>query len=373
MVTVISKKIIYNSFFWLKTLINEKKRWRKCVKNNRTKRVFYGFDKIFNSNDKIAGGKVKVIYLNSIFPNCTKAPNILYLISSALPSGSVFMAKNAKECGAKVVINQNGVAYKAWHADGWEKANIPNRHVIRLADYVFYQSEFAKRSADAFLGKSKSSYEVLFNAVDTSSFVPSTKAGIISGSPDLLLTGSHHDSYRVTTALNVVSVLKENLPDIKLVLAGRLKWRKKEEDAELELRSLAQKLNIQNNISVLGPYSQKEATSLYQKANILLHTQSNDVCPTVVLEAMSCGLPIVYSENGGTPELVGEKAGVGVSSNSSFERIVPPDPVAMANAVLKVLENYSSFSRNARKRAVEKFSLKYWLNRHRTVFSELIG
>ena len=40
----------------------------------------------------------------------------------------------------------------------------------------------------------------------------------------------------------------------------------------------------------VGRYSQAEAPSLYRRAHLLLHTQMNDSCPSVVLEAMACGL-----------------------------------------------------------------------------------
>ena len=74
-------------------------------------------------------------------------------------------------------------------------------------------------------------------------------------------------------------------------------------------------------------------------ADLLLHTQYNDACPGLVLEAMACGLPVVYSASGGTPELVGPEAGLGVAAEQSWEKTYPPDPNKMAGAVLTVLED----------------------------------
>ena len=73
-----------------------------------------------------------------------------------------------------------------------------------------------------------------------------------------------------------------------------------------------------------------------QSADILLHTKYNDPCPTVVLEAMACGLPVVYSASGGTPELVGDDAGIGVDAPLDWEHDHPPAPEALAEAVLVV-------------------------------------
>jgi glycosyltransferase involved in cell wall biosynthesis len=96
-----------------------------------------------------------------------------------------------------------------------------------------------------------------------------------------------------------------------------------------------------------------------------------DPCPSAVIEAMACGLPVVYPASGGTVELVGGVAGVGVPHPESWERDEPPPPEALAEAVIQVLAARSAYAAAARKRAVERFSLEPWLDRHEELFSEL--
>src|SRR5207248_3199179 len=79
-----------------------------------------------------------------------------------------------------------------------------------------------------------------------------------------------------------------------------------------------------------GRYAQRDAPALYRRAHLLLHTKRNDPCPNVVLEALSCGLPVVHSASGGLPELVGREAGIGVPDEGDWEHDVPPDPEALA-------------------------------------------
>ena len=55
-----------------------------------------------------------------------------------------------------------------------------------------------------------------------------------------------------------------------------------------------------------------------------------------MIEALACGRPVVYSNSGGVPELVGSEAGIGVGTEQTWDRDVPPDPVALAEAVAKV-------------------------------------
>ena len=55
--------------------------------------------------------------------------------------------------GAAIVVNQNGVAYPAWAGLRTDEINEPLREALNAADYVFFQSEFCKSSADRFLGR----------------------------------------------------------------------------------------------------------------------------------------------------------------------------------------------------------------------------
>ena len=59
-----------------------------------------------------------------------------------------------------------------------------------------------------------------------------------------------------------------------------------------------------------------------------------------------------------TPELVGD-AGVGVRSETSWERDVPPDPEALASGVLSVLDGLGEYRQAARERAM-RFDLAPW-------------
>jgi glycosyltransferase involved in cell wall biosynthesis len=90
-----------------------------------------------------------------------------------------------------------------------------------------------------------------------------------------------------------------------------------------------------------------------------------------VIEAMACGLPVVYPASGGTVELVGAEAGVGVPHDDSFERDTPPPAEALAEAVAAVLGERERYAAAARRRAAARFALGPWLDRHAELFEEL--
>jgi glycosyltransferase involved in cell wall biosynthesis len=99
-----------------------------------------------------------------------------------------------------------------------------------------------------------------------------------------------------------------------------------------------------------------------------LHTKVKDPCPTLVIEALACGLPVVYPASGGTVELVGDEAGAGVPHPESWERDEPPSAEELANACRRVLDDLPRYAQAARRRAVERFSLEPWLDRHAEIF-----
>jgi glycosyltransferase involved in cell wall biosynthesis len=312
------------------------------------------------------GGIVKLQELQDRFGSAALRYNVLYLVTSRLPDGAVEEARWARRRGARVVLNQNGVAYPAWYGDGWRRENAPMAQLLTLADHVFYQSAFCKLSADTFAAPRSGSWEVLFNAVDTRRFSPAPARR--DGAVTLLLGGSQDIWYRLDIALQVVAILARRGFDARLLVTGRLRWIHNPGAAHRQADARVRELGVADRVTFLGPYAQADAPEIFRRADVLLHTKYNDPCPAVVAEAMASGLPVVYSRSGGVPELVGAHAGIGIAAPLDWERNLPPDPAAMADAVVQVADQRGAFSDAARQRAVEVLDIRHWIARHRAVF-----
>lgn len=234
------------------------------------------------------------------------------------------------------------------------------------ADYVFYQSKFARSCADQFLGKRRSASEILYNAVDTTLLCPKRRERV-SNQLTLLVMGSQYHNYPLEVSIRVLACIRKVRPRTCMVVAGKV-W-----DHVLgPVKQLISDLQVEDCIEFVPPFTQREVVGIFHRCHILLHTKIQDVCPGVVIEAMACGLPVVYSASGGVPELVGEEAGVGVPTETSWQKRIPPAPELWLEAVLTVAEDISCYSEAARQRAVERFDLRPWIERHRQVFSELL-
>ena len=133
-----------------------------------------------------------------------------------------------------------------------------------------------------------------------------------------------------------------------------------------------EKFNLGRFITFLGPYSQKDAPKIYQKVDAYITMSFQDNCPSAVIEAMSCGLPILYSSSGGIPELVGKNAGIGLKVSENWEKVNVPTKQEIHEGILKIMDNEKSMSDCARERAEKLFDIRSWIKRHEEVFDFLI-
>lgn len=315
--------------------------------------------------DIVYGGQVKFALLNEELPNDPRTFNVLYLGSTSMPLEARVLVRLARRRGAAFVWNQNGVAYRGWYGHGWEDVNRPRARLLHAADHVFFQSSFCKVGSDAFYGERLGPWEVLHNPVDVALFVPA--AARPRRPLTLLLAGSQYQRYSVSTSLEALAELRREDGDVRLVVTGSLSFAP---DADVETHVLVRRLGLEDAVEFTGPYTRDVAPELYRRGDVLLHPKYNDPCPTAVLEAMAVGLPVVYSASGGTPELVGTDAGIGVPAPLDWERDHPPTPRELAAGVRSILQRFDDHATAARERA-HSFDVRRWVARHREVFEEL--
>ncbi len=132
--------------------------------------------------------------------------NVLYLVSSAQPDFAEDLVRAARRARILFVWNQNGVAYPGWAGAESERYNGPMRRLRAMADYIIYQSEFCRTSAEKFLGPCATPHEVLANPIDLVKFAPAPERH--SGSLRLLVMGTHGYAQRVLSPIQCVRALR---------------------------------------------------------------------------------------------------------------------------------------------------------------------
>jgi len=318
------------------------------------------------------GGAVKLDHLRDAFGESRDEFSVLYLISSILhlipfPDELILWAKKNR---IPVVWNQNGVAYPAWCGSFYPWFNAPMRNLIHRADYVVYQSAFCRDSADRYLGAVGAPSKILWNPVDLYRFSPSENESSSSEQRPwrLLAMGTNHAFYRVRSALDCLAALRAKGRDAHLMIAGELRW----PGAEAVVGDYIQRLGLDSMVTLRGRFSQDEAPEIYRMADVLLHPKYKDPCPTVPIEAMACGVPVVGSLSGGMSELVPDSAGRLIRVVDDWNADHDPDAGQMAAAVEAIMQYHVRFSCSARQHAVQHFDRSNWVEQHREIFSGLL-
>ena len=324
------------------------------------------FPKIFYAGGRtgsIGGPLVKIEKLTKVFPDNKFKFNLVYIASN-----NFFITKSSlniiKKKKYKDSSKSKWVFYPAWFKGNYQQKNLKMSEAYHAANYVFWQSNFCKKASNKFLEKGWAK-EVLYNAVDTNFFIPSKNKNKIF---TFLITGniSKRNNYRLTQLLIAFREILKLNSNLQLIIAGNI------EDKEYIFSKILQN-KIREKIIFLGSFKQIDAPKIYQLADAYLTITFQDNCPSTVIEAMSCGLPVLYSSSGGIPELVDINSGIGLEVKQSWEQIQVPNVNKIVDGMLKIIENKKSMSESARTRVVENFELKNWLKRHEIIFNQFLG
>jgi glycosyltransferase involved in cell wall biosynthesis len=160
---------------------------------------------------------------------------------------------------------------------------------------------------------------LLMNAIDTEAFRCSAEEagrfraayGIPGGSPLLSFVGRLEEVKRI-------DVLIEALP-----LSGGEPWLVVAGDGTQSesLRALAARSAAAARIVFTGSLEAKALRGLYAASDALVLPSAAEGVPLVILEAMSCGIPVVATAVGGVPELLCESNGILVESGCTASRL----------------------------------------------------
>ncbi len=99
-------------------------------------------------------------------------------------------------------------------------------------------------------------------------------------------------------ALGIMKTQGDSLPAMKLLLVGP------KADYQAELMRMINQRGLEAHVSFLGPVPHEEIPILMRAADVFCLPSWREGWPCSVVEAMACGLPVVATEVGGTPEIV---------------------------------------------------------------------
>lgn len=142
--------------------------------------------------------------------------------------------------------------------------------------------------------------------------------------------------------MHAAALVHQQRPDVRFVIAGA-----KGNFAD-EAAAIVERLGAGGYVTLSGAVSKDEKIRLMRECAVYLQPTRYEGFGLAILEAMSCGAPVVTSPRGAVPEVVGDTALL-VDGTS---------PANIADGLLQYLENPSlreTMGLKARRRALERF------------------
>lgn len=136
---------------------------------------------------------------------------------------------------------------------------------------------------------------VIPNGVDVMCFNPAPREQCGDGVFRIVCVSRLTPRKGLETLLRAVAELDDVNVELKIIGTG---------DAEREIRALIESLAIQDRVSLVGYVAQQDLGPFYRQADVFVLPSLSESCAMALLEAMSCGLPVVVSSAGGNPEIV---------------------------------------------------------------------
>ena len=187
--------------------------------------------------------------------------------------------------------------------------------------------------------------EVIHNGIDLNVFKP-------SGSKP------NDGTFRVLAVSNVwnkekgyydILKLREYLPtDSEIIIVGLTADQLKE--LPKGIKGIQRTQNVQ------------EMVDLYSSADVLINPTYADTFPTINIEAIACGTPVITYKTGGSPEIIDEKTGITVEQGNLE---------AMTNAITSLRENPLD-SEECRKRAETLFNKEERFKDYINLYEQLL-
>jgi glycosyltransferase involved in cell wall biosynthesis len=217
---------------------------------------------------------------------------------------------------------------------------------IKQSDYIFVPGCRTKKYLVEKLGVKSERILNIHSSIDIERFKPHVAFKVY----DLILVSAFREVKRVDLFVQLVCLLKRDIPSIKAVLVGDGRLRN-------QLLLLISQLDLEKNIDLIGFCDHPE--EYYWKSRIFVLASNTEGISTAVMESMACGLPAIVSKVGDMEELVqNDQTGYVIDENTDLQGYVEKIKLLLndqslyqklsQNAVAKIRQEHSFLTAQAK-------------------------
>ena len=262
-----------------------------------------------------------------------------------------------------VIHDLSPLRFPQWHelvSRKLQKFFLPS--ILRRAHHIITNSQFTAQDVRNYFPFTKGKTTGILLGKEVF-FKPDENKSILEkydlNSPYLLHTGTIEPRKNLSFLLNVFEKVKGTTPsDLQLVLAGKVGW------GQSNFLERVERSPYRNDIKLLGYVPREHLPAIYTGATLFIYPSHFEGFGLPALEAMSCGLPTLVSDNSSLPEIVGT-AGLTFPTN---------DVSFLQNTILSLLNNAPLRQKMAEQslRRAEEFSWEKTAKETLTIFENLM-
>jgi glycosyltransferase involved in cell wall biosynthesis len=213
---------------------------------------------------------------------------------------------------------------------------------LNRGDLIISYSPRILLEIESYYGKiNPTKIAIIKSAVDTSRFKPS-----ISNKDNTILCVSRITSVKgIENIINSMPHVIKFIPEVRLMVVGPIISKSYLHDLE----RLVSRLGLKKSIDFIGPIQHNRIIKYYNSSKIILLMSKSEALPKSIIEAMSCGKPVIVSSVGGLPDLIEDGVnGIILDTN---------DPIILAEKIIGLLSNESfrDAMGNAARKTIEEY------------------
>ncbi len=212
----------------------------------------------------------------------------------------------------------------------------------------------------------------LTNSVDIDRFKPPDVNGNNNGSKIACFVGRLEEQKGLEYLIRAMVRVRDREEAAKLFIVGGGHLRPC-------LEELCKDLGLERHVFLVG--ATDDVLTYYQMARVFVLPSLSEGLPLSLLEAMSCGLPVVVTSVGGNNEVVGLSEGFGKQETTALRMalngivVEPRDVEGLADAMLGLLQNDElshRLGKESRRMAEENFSQGKTVQKYLNLYQEIM-
>lgn len=233
---------------------------------------------------------------------------------------------------------------------------------LQKSEQIIAVSKAQKKDIVYFLGsKYKHKIQIIPNVVNFNIFTLTRDWRPDPRAPKILFVGYFVPIKNIPLLLEAFQYVLLDKPKAELTLVGGFT----DNIQENELIQTIQKLNIERAVKIKGYLAQPEIASLMaNECDLLVLCSRSESFGCVVAETLATGKPAVVTRCGGPEDIVIDECMGEICENN--------DPIALANAILKLVSRLTSIQpKKIRDSAKNRFSVEKITNAYMNLYDEI--